>query len=77
MTFFYLSGVLLVAIAFIAMYYDSGEITTYDILIMLFAMSLSWFSVLILVIAFIVTMLLVVKPPRKYNKVIWKKKKKE
>lgn len=77
MTFFYLSGVLLVAIAFIAMYYDSGEITTYDILIMLFAMSLSWFSILILVIAFIVTMLLVVKPPRKYNKVIWKKKKKE
>lgn len=77
MTFFYLSGVLLVAIAFIAMYYDSGEITTYGILIMLFAMSLSWFSILILVIAFIVTMLLVVKPPRKYNKVIWKKKKKE
>lgn len=77
MTFFYLLGVLLVAIAFIAMYYDSGEITTYDILIMLFAMSLSWFSILILVIAFIVTMLLVVKPPRKYNKVIWKKKKKE
>lgn len=77
MTFFYLLGVLLVAIAFIAMYYDSGEITTYDILIMLFAMSLSWFSILILIIAFIVTILLVVKPPRKYNKVIWKKKKKE
>lgn len=77
MTFFYLLGVLLVAIAFIAMYYDSGEITTYDILIMLFAMSLSWFSILILIIAFIVTLLLVVKPPRKYNKVIWKKKKKE
>lgn len=73
----YLLGILIVAIAFIAMYYDSGEITTYDILIMLFAMSLSWFSILILVIAFIVTMLLVVKPPRKYNKVIWKKKKKE
>jgi hypothetical protein len=71
----YLIGVLLVAIAFIAMYYDSGEITTYDMLIMIFAMSLSWFSILILVIAFIVTMLLVVKPPRKYNKVIWKKKK--
>lgn len=77
MTFFYLVGVLLVAMAFIAMYYDSGEITTYDVLIMLFATSLSWFSILILVIAFIVTMLLVVKPPRKYNKVIWKKKKKE
>lgn len=73
----YLIGVLLVAIAFIAMYYDSGEITTYDMLIMLFAVSLSWFSILILVIAFIVTLLLVVKPPRKYNKVIWKKKKKE
>ena len=73
----YLIGVLLVAAAFIAMYYDSGEITTYDMLIILFAMSLSWFSILILVIAFIVTMLLVVKPPRKYNKVIWKKKKKE
>lgn len=73
----YLIGVLLVAAAFIAMYYDSGEITTYDMLIMLFAMGLSWFSILILVIAFIVTMLLVVKPPRKYNKVIWKKKKKE
>lgn len=73
----YLIGVLLVAIAFIAMYYDSGEITTYDMFIMLFAMSLSWFSILILVIAFIVTLLLVVKPPRKYNKVIWKKKKKE
>ena len=73
----YLIGVLLVAIAFIAMYYDSGEITTYDMLIMIFAMSLSWFSILILVIAFIVTLLLVVKPPRKYNKVIWKKKKKE
>jgi cell division protein FtsW (lipid II flippase) len=73
----YLIGVLLVAIAFIAMYYDSGEITTYDVLIMLFAMGLSWFSILILVIAFIVTILLVVKPPRKYNKVIWKKKKKE
>ena len=73
----YLIGVLLVAIAFIAMYYDSGEITTYDMLIMIFAMSLSWFSILILVIAFIVTLILVVKPPRKYNKVIWKKKKKE
>jgi cell division protein FtsW (lipid II flippase) len=73
----YLIGVLLVAIAFIAMYYDSGEITTYDMLIMIFAMGLSWFSILILVIAFIVTILLVVKPPRKYNKVIWKKKKKE
>lgn len=73
----YLIGVLLVAAAFIAMYYDSGEITTYDMLIMLFAMGLSWFSILILVIAFIVTMLLVVKPPSKYNKVIWKKKKKE
>lgn len=73
----YLIGVLLVAIAFIAIYYDSGEITTYDMLIMLFAMSLSWFSILILVIAFIVTLILVVKPPRKYNKVIWKKKKKE
>lgn len=77
MTFFYLSGVLLVAIAFIAMYYDSGEITTYDMLIMIFAMSLSWFSILILVIAFIATLLLVVSPPKKYNKVIWKKKKKE
>jgi hypothetical protein len=73
----YLIGVLLVAIAFIAMYYDSGEITTYDMLIMIFAMSLSWFSILILIIAFIVTLLLVIKPPRKYNKVIWKKKKKE
>lgn len=73
----YILGVLLVAVAFIAMYYDSGEITTYDMLIMLFAMGLSWFSILILVIAFIVTILLVVKPPRKYNKVIWKKKKKE
>ena len=73
----YFIGVLLVAMAFIAMYYDSGEITTYDMLIMLIAMSLSWFSILILVIAFIVTLLLVVKPPRKYNKVIWKKKKKE
>lgn len=73
----YLIGVLLVAIAFIVMNYDSGEITTYDMLIMLLAMSLSWFSILILVIAFIVTILLVVKPPRKYNKVIWKKKKKE
>lgn len=77
MTFFYLLGVLLVAIAFIAMYYGSEEVTTYDVLIMMFAMSLSWFSILILVIAFIVTILLVVKPPRKYNKVIWKKKKKE
>lgn len=73
----YLIGMLLVAIAFIAMYYDSGEITTYDMLIMIIAVSLSWFSILILVIAFIVTLLLVVKPPRKYNKVIWKKKKKE
>ena len=73
----YLIGVLLVAAAFIAMYYDSGEITTYDVLIMLFAMSLSWFSILILIIAFIVTVLLVVRPSRKYNKVIWKKKKKE
>lgn len=73
----YFIGVLLVAMAFITMYYDSGEITTYDMLIMLIAMSLSWFSILILVIAFIVTLLLVVKPPRKYNKVIWKKKKKE
>lgn len=73
----YLIGVLLVAIAFIAMYYDSGEITTYDISIMLFAMSLSWFSILILVIAFTVALLLIVKPPRKYNKIIWKKKKKE
>lgn len=73
----YLLGVLLVAIAFIAMYYDSGEITIYDILIMLFAMSLSWFSILILIIAFIVTILLVTRPSKKYNKVIWKKKKKE
>lgn len=72
----YLIGVLIVAIAFIAMYYDSGEVTTYDMLIMIFAMSLSWFSILILVIAFIVTLILVVKPPRKYNKVIWKRKKK-
>lgn len=73
----YLLGVLIVAVAFIAMYHDSGELTTYDMFIMIFAMSLSWFSILILVIAFIVTLLLVVKPPRKYNKVIWKKKKKE
>ena len=73
----YLIGVLLVAIAFIAMYYDSGEITTYDMLIMLFAMSLSWFSILILIIAVVITILLVIKSPRKYNKVIWKKKKKE
>lgn len=77
MTFFYLVGVLLVAMVFIAMYYDSGEITTYDVLIMIFAMSLSWFAILILVMAFIITILLVVRPPRKYNKVIWKKKKKE
>lgn len=73
----YLSGVLIITIAFIAMYYDSGEITTYDILIMLFAMSLSWFSILIIIIAAVITILLVVKPPKKYNKVIWKKKKKE
>jgi cell division protein FtsW (lipid II flippase) len=77
MTFFYLLGVLIVATAFIAMYYDSGEITTYDMLIMIFAMSLSWFSILILIIAFIITLLLIIKPPRKYNKVIWKKKKRE
>jgi hypothetical protein len=73
----YLLGVLIVATAFIAMYYDSGEITTYDMLIMIFAMSLSWFSILILIIALIVTLILIIKPPRKYNKVIWKKKKKE
>jgi hypothetical protein len=77
MIFFYLLGVLVVATAFIAMYYDSGEITTYDMLIMIFAMSLSWFSILILIIALIVTLILIIKPPRKYNKVIWKRKKKE